>query len=491
MKQEGKFILLTRDEFKQWLDKQNIKRTIKTIQQHHTYAPSYKSFKNNHFELVKNMEGYHIRVGKMSEIAQNITIFPDGLIMICRTFEKDPAGVYGANTNAICIENVGNFDINGDVMSEEHKKSIIFVNACLGIKFKLEINTNTILYHSWFKLKSGGYKSCCGTNWFGGNTKESAEMNFYPLIRNEVNKIMNPEIQYPIIKVGSKGEYVTILQNKLKELGYTITVDGDFGKGTYTIIKQFQKMYNLTQDGIVGKNTWKILMSTEKLPISIVEETKNYEIEYMNNYINIVKIPKDKLKKIDVILCKQPKETLSSVYNRLNPKPSFILNGGLFAMNNGNSMSSMWDEGKKIVEGYFSDYGLYVKNDGSFGFGNHKQLTDIKDFIGASPSIIIDGKINIDLKGLTKDKAFTDSRHPRTCLGMDDKYLYLILVDGRQTGKVGMTINELANLGIKLGLKYFINLDGGGSSRLLGLNAKVINSPTENRAIDNCIAFYI
>jgi N-acetylmuramoyl-L-alanine amidase len=299
------------------------------------------------------------------------------------------------------------------------------------------------------------------------------------------------EIQYPIIKIGSKGEYVKILQNKLKELGYTITVDGDFGVGTDKVVKQFQGVYKLAQDGIVGKNTWKVLMSAKPAPISIVEETKNYEIEYMNGYINIVKIPKDKLKKIDVILCKQPKETLSSVYNRLNPKPSFLLNGGLFAVNNGNSMSSMWDEGKKIVEGYFSDYGLYVKNDGSFGFGNHKQLTNIKDFIGASPSLIIDNKVNIDLKGLTKDKSFTDYRHPRTCIGVDDKYLYLVVVDGRQTGKLGMTINELANFGMSLKLKYFINLDGGGSSRLLGLNAKVINSPSENRAVDNCIVFYI
>jgi N-acetylmuramoyl-L-alanine amidase len=317
---------------------------------------------------------------------------------------------------------------------------------------------------------------------------DEAEWNKF---KNEVNKLMNPEVQYPTIKVGSKGEHVKIVQNKLKELGYTITVDGDFGKGTDAVVKQFQKMYKLTQDGIVGRGTWEKILSAEKLPISIIEETKNYEIEYMNGYINIVKIPKDKLKKIDVILCKQPKETLSSVYNRLNPKPSFLLNGGLFAMNNGNSMSSMYDEGVKIVEGYFSDYGFYVKNDGSFGFGNHKQMTNIKDFIGASPSIIIDGKINIDLKGLTKDKAFTDSRHPRTCLGMDDKYLYLVVIDGRQKGKLGMTINELANFGMKLGLRYFCNLDGGGSSRLLGLNGKAINSPTENRAVDNCIAFYI
>jgi peptidoglycan hydrolase-like protein with peptidoglycan-binding domain len=296
--------------------------------------------------------------------------------------------------------------------------------------------------------------------------------------------VVNDFANYPILKNGSKGEYVLTLQKKLQELGYILIADGIFRSGTEKIVKEFQRDYGLVQDGVVGKNSWSVLMTAKKIE-------KNYTIEYMNGYINIVKIPKDKLKKIDVILCKQPTETLKSVYNRLNPKPSFLLNGGLFAMNNGNSMSSMWDEGKKIVDGYFSDYGLYVKNDGSFGFGNHKQLTNIRDFMGASPTLIVDGKINIDLKGLTTDKNFTNYRHPRTCIGMDDKYLYLIVVDGRQTGKLGMTINELANFGMNLGLKYFINLDGGGSSRLLDKNGDVINSPTENRAVDNCLAIYL
>jgi len=359
-----------------------------------------------------------------------------------------------------------------------------------------KLNKNDVV--TILEEKDGWYRINNNLGWISGGNGKYVEIIEEKMVEKVEEKVIEKvvtstptEVQYPTIQRGSKGEFVLILQKKLQELGYTLIADGIFGIGTDRLVKQFQGVYKLTQDGVVGMATWNRLMSAKKTDISVIEETKNYEIEYMNNYINIVKIPKDKLKKIDVVLCKQPKETLMSVYNRLNPKPSFVLNGGLFAMNNGNSMSSMYDEGKKIVDGYFSDFGLYVKNDGSFGFGNHKQITDIRDFIGASPTIIIDGKINIDLKGLTKDKNFTDSRHPRTCIGMDDKYLYLVVVDGRQVGKVGMTVNELSNLGIKLGLKQFLNLDGGGSARLLGLNGKVINSPTENRAVDNCIAFYV
>jgi hypothetical protein len=264
MKQEGKFILLTREEFKEWLNKQNIKRIITKIQQHHTYAPSYKSFKNNHFELVKNMENYHIKVGKMSEIAQNITIFPDGLIMICRTFDKDPAGIYGANANAICIENVGNFDIGGDVMTEEHRKSIIFVNVCLSIKFKLVINTDTIIYHSWFKLKSGGYKSCCGTNWFGGNTKESAIKNFYPLIENEVNKLMNP------VKQETKQGKILVSLNIRQSNSTTSTIVGKLNINDMVTILEEQSGWFRISNGWIFGNSGKYVEIVEKPK----EETK-------------------------------------------------------------------------------------------------------------------------------------------------------------------------------------------------------------------------
>lgn len=71
---------------------------------------------------------------------------------------------------------------------------------------------------------------------------------------------------YKTIKKGSKGDIVKILQNtliKCKFLTATIdgkrkklTVDGDFGIITETIVKRFQKCYGLKQDGVVGVKTW-------------------------------------------------------------------------------------------------------------------------------------------------------------------------------------------------------------------------------------------
>ena len=61
----------------------------------------------------------------------------------------------------------------------------------------------------------------------------------------------------PSLQVGFKGSAeVRALQKRLKELGYyTGTVDGDFGKGTETAVKAFQKANGLTADGKAGEKT--------------------------------------------------------------------------------------------------------------------------------------------------------------------------------------------------------------------------------------------
>jgi hypothetical protein len=192
MKIKGKFILLTREEFKVWLLKLKCTRDIKIIQEHHTYIPNYTTFKpeKDYFKILEGMEQSHINRG-FSEIAQNITVFPDGLIAICRDFNKAPAGIMGANTHGICIENVGNFDIGGDKMQPEQRHSILFVTAVLCEAFKLKPSTNTIVYHHWYDLSTGKRtdgrgetKSCPGSNWFGGNTVQACRNNFITAVLN-------------------------------------------------------------------------------------------------------------------------------------------------------------------------------------------------------------------------------------------------------------------------------------------------------------------
>ncbi|MEY2428719.1 MAG: hypothetical protein QOJ40_1604 [Verrucomicrobiota bacterium] len=70
-------------------------------------------------------------------------------------------------------------------------------------------------------------------------------------------------------------------------------------------------------------------------------------------------------------------------------------------------------------------------------------------------------------------------RHPRTALGFNSHYLFLVEVDGRQKElSVGMTVAELASFMKNLGCNEAMNLDGGGSSTFW-LNGKVMNSPSD------------
>lgn len=195
MKQKGKFLLLDLTEFDNWLKGLKTTRKIGLVQNHHTFIPDYALFNkkpNNHFPLLESMEQSHLERG-FSQIAQNLTTFPDGLIAICRPMDEIPAGIKGANSNGICIEHLGNFDKGKDVMTDVHRNTIIRINALLCKKFKLVPSTNTVVYHHWYDLTTGlrvpesansNTKSCPGTNFFGGNTIKDCAANFIPLLVN-------------------------------------------------------------------------------------------------------------------------------------------------------------------------------------------------------------------------------------------------------------------------------------------------------------------
>ena len=184
---------ITIDEFAAYLNSLKINRAIKRIQLHHTYSPSYKHFTgNNHKTLQENMRNYHMKSNGWSDIGQHFTIFPDGVIMTGRDINKSPAGISGANTGAICIECVGNFDKGGDVMTESQKTAIVAAVKILIDRFKLNA-ADGVVYHAWYKTDGtyiGDYvsgkssKTCPGTNFFGGNTKAAYKSTLQPLIEN-------------------------------------------------------------------------------------------------------------------------------------------------------------------------------------------------------------------------------------------------------------------------------------------------------------------
>lgn len=81
-----------------------------------------------------------------------------------------------------------------------------------------------------------------------------------------------------IYKIGSRGDEVKRIQERLKALGYYKgLIDGDFGGGTEGAVKEFQKAKGLTADGQVGSITWKALFEEEIVEPSIISRPLDYK----------------------------------------------------------------------------------------------------------------------------------------------------------------------------------------------------------------------
>lgn len=72
---------------------------------------------------------------------------------------------------------------------------------------------------------------------------------------------------YPLLRLGDKGNFVFLLQFILNQYGNNLTIDGIWGSKTQDAVLRFQKENSLTQDGLVGKNTWKTLLTLSPYPL--------------------------------------------------------------------------------------------------------------------------------------------------------------------------------------------------------------------------------
>src|SRR5262249_59615630 len=99
------------------------------------------------------------------------------------------------------------------------------------------------------------------------------------------------------------------------------------------------------------------------------------------------------------------------------------------------------------------------------------------DLLQAGPLLVADGAIvfdrDEDREGFSAgagqfDSDITDGRYPRAALGVSDGWLVAVACDGRRSGvDAGLSMLELAEAMVELGMESAINLDGGGSTTLV------------------------
>ena len=193
----------------------------------------------------------------------------------------------------------------------------------------------------------------------------------------------------------------------------------------------------------------------------------------------VFKFSKDELDKIDFVLCKEPKETLESFYTRQITKPDVLCNGGFFALSTGNTVFTFVDEGKVVSMSSDLNEGIGIKKTGELVAGEYD--SSYKDFISAYPVLIKDSQpVTSDIgKELNYNAR-------RTILGYDKDYVYLVVVDSP-----GYAFNKCKKLLQSLAVTDAINLDGGGSTRVLVNGKCETDTSVSSRAVDNVVCFYL
>lgn len=68
-----------------------------------------------------------------------------------------------------------------------------------------------------------------------------------------------------VLRRGDKGTFVALLQERLNFHGHYLGQDGDFGRKTERVLRDFQFSWNLEVDGVCGDRSWGCLLQSKSL----------------------------------------------------------------------------------------------------------------------------------------------------------------------------------------------------------------------------------
>ena len=148
---------------------------------------------------------------------------------------------------------------------------------------------------------------------------------------------------YNQISYGSKGDEVKELQTLLKNNGYNLDVDGNFGPKTQAAVKAYQKASGLDVDGIVGTNTWGALTKANTSANTSASAASTPKFEYADY------APSDAVTQAQTMLnqhlAQKPGEYQSAWQNQLNDAINKIMNREKFSYDlNGDALYQQYKD---------------------------------------------------------------------------------------------------------------------------------------------------
>ena len=133
------FKKLSLEQFSELLDRFPFSRRINAVHMHHTWHPNRREFKGE--ASITAMWKYHTEHNGWSDIAQHITIDPNGDIWLGRDWNMPPASAKAFNgdyrAGPFMFEMIGDFDAGADRFEGKQRDAAIAVVAMVQQAFDL------------------------------------------------------------------------------------------------------------------------------------------------------------------------------------------------------------------------------------------------------------------------------------------------------------------------------------------------------------------
>ena len=149
---ERSFIPMSRQDFIVSAARYTWKQSKTEVHVHHTWRPDHKQYRGE--PSIVGMWRYHTVEKGWSDIAQHVSIAPDGTIWSGRNWNAVPVSAAGYNHPGVFMfETIGDFDEGKDRLQGEQLDSVLTVTAAIQILFGLPL-IPSIRFHNQMSRKT-------------------------------------------------------------------------------------------------------------------------------------------------------------------------------------------------------------------------------------------------------------------------------------------------------------------------------------------------
>lgn len=145
---------MTLAEFDELLTAHPFTRRMDAVHFHHTWRPNHSQYRG--YDTIVSMWRYHTEVKGWSDIAQHLTIAPDGVVWTGRSWNQPPCSASGHNGNRLSgpfmIEVIGDFDIGQDRFEGDQRDAALHVVRALQARFELPVES--LRFHNEMSSKT-------------------------------------------------------------------------------------------------------------------------------------------------------------------------------------------------------------------------------------------------------------------------------------------------------------------------------------------------